>query len=227
MRQKLLLATPLPATWMSNVIIHNVYIKFYTDVIGLSPQYVGWVYLVFNLWNILNDPIFGVMLDKMRYRPGGASSSTSCGAPSPDAHRTGSHGLEQPSWPQGVIFAVFLLELFLFDVASTLYLISAVSYGYLAAPSREDRIDVEVVKAWVGNITSAFATILATQLLVGDAITEHTTVATILMGSSYSTPCSTSCPRSSSRTHPSSTNAATPVRRRPPGRSCGATRSRS
>ena len=36
-RRKTLLATPLPATWMSNVIIHNVYVKFYTDVIGLDP----------------------------------------------------------------------------------------------------------------------------------------------------------------------------------------------
>ncbi len=38
------------------------------------------------------------------------------------------------------------------------------------------------MKSWVGNITSAFATIVATQLLVGDTITEHTTMATILMG---------------------------------------------
>ena len=37
-KHKLLLATPLPATWMSNVIIHNVYIKFYTDIIGLDPK---------------------------------------------------------------------------------------------------------------------------------------------------------------------------------------------
>ena len=65
-KQKALLATPLPAVWMSSVIIHNVYVKFYTDVIGLDPRYIGWVYLVFNIWNILNDPVFGVMLDKMK-----------------------------------------------------------------------------------------------------------------------------------------------------------------
>ncbi|GAA3881076.1 MFS transporter [Tessaracoccus defluvii] len=182
-KHKLLLATPLPATWMSNVIIHNVYIKFYTDVIGLSPEYVGWVYLAFNLWNILNDPIFGVLLDKMRYRPGRGKFLFVMRRTIPlMLVGLAAMAWSSPSWPQGVILAVFLLELFLFDVASTLYMISAVSYGYLAAPTREDRIDVEVVKAWVGNITSAFATILATQLLVGDAITEHTTLATILMG---------------------------------------------
>lgn len=182
-KHKLLLATPVPATWMSNVIIHNVYIKFYTDVIGLSPEYVGWIYLAFNLWNILNDPVFGFMLDKMKYRPGRGKFLLVMRRAIPFMLvGLGAMAWSSPSWPEGVIFTVFLLQLFIFDVASTFYLISAVSYGFLAAPTREDRIDVEVVKTWVGNITSALATILATQLLVGDAITEHTTIAALLMG---------------------------------------------
>ena len=182
-RRKALLATPLPATWMSNVIIHNVYVKFYTDVIGLDPVYVGWVYLAFNIWNLVNDPIFGVMLDKMHYRPGKGKFLLVMRRTVPFMLL----GLilmawTDPSWPQGVIFAVFLIELFLFDVASTFYVISATSYFYLAAPSREERIDVDVYKSWIGNVTSAVATVVATQLLVGDAITEHTTIATMLMG---------------------------------------------
>lgn len=182
-KQKLLLATPLPATWMSNVIIHNVYVKFYTDVIGLSPEYVGWVYLIFNLWNILNDPVFGVMLDKMKYRAGRGKFLLVMRRTIPFMLvGIAAMAWSSPDWSQGMIFAVFLLELFLFDVASTLYLISAVSYGYLAAPTREDRIDVEVVKTWVGNIASTFATVLATQLLVGDTITDHTMMATLIMG---------------------------------------------
>lgn len=182
-KQRALLATPLPATWMSSVVIHNVYVKFYTDVIGLEAKYVGWVYLAFNIWNILNDPVFGVMLDKMKYRPGKGKFLLVMRITIPFMLL----GLvamawTAPSWPQAVILGVFLLELFLFDVASTFYLISATSYVYLAAPTREERIDVEVVKSWIGNVTSAVATILATPLLVGDAITERTTMATLLMG---------------------------------------------
>src|SRR5699024_12596932 len=59
-----------------------------------------------------------------------------------------------------------LFRSFLFDVAATFYLIAATSYVYLAAPTREDRIDVEVGKTWVGNISSAVATVVATQLHV-------------------------------------------------------------
>lgn len=182
-RQRLLLATPLPAAWMSHVVIHNVYVKFYTDVIGVDPQAIGWVYLAFNIWNVLNDPVFGVMLDKMRYRTGKGKYLLVMRVTIPFMLL----GLvamawTDPSWPQATILWVFLAELFIFDVAATFYLISATSYGYLAAPTREDRIDVEVVKVWLGNIFSAFATIVATQLLVGDAITERTTIATLLMG---------------------------------------------
>lgn len=182
-KQRTLLATPLPAAWMSNVVIHNVYVKFYTDIIGLDPRYVGWVYLAFNIWNVLNDPVFGVMLDKMRYRPGRGKFLLVMRVTIPFMLL----GLiamawSDPLWPQAVILGVFLLQLFIFDVASTFYIIAATSYGYLAAPTRAERIDVEVVKVWLGNIFSAFATVVATQLLVGDAITERTTIATLLMG---------------------------------------------
>lgn len=182
-RQKALLSTPLPATWMSNVVIHNVYVKFYTDVIGLDPAYVGWVYLAFNIWNVINDPVFGVILDKMRYKPGRGKFLRVMRTTVPFMLL----GLvamawSDPSWSQTTLLWVFLVELFLFDVASTFYLIATTSYVYLAAPTREDRIDIEVGKTWIGNVTSAFATIVATQLLVGDTVTEHTTMATILMG---------------------------------------------
>lgn len=183
LRRRLLLATPLPAAWMSAVIIHNVYVKFYTDVVGLDAKYVGWVYLAFNIWNVLNDPVFGVLLDKMRYRPGKGKFLLVMRVTIPFLLL----GLvlmawTPSSWSQAAIFAVFLAELFLFDVAATLYLISATSYVYLAAPTREDRIDVEVARAWIGNLISAVATVVATQMLVGGAVTERITVNVMLMG---------------------------------------------
>lgn len=183
LKRRLLLATPLPAAWMSSAIIHNVYVKFYTDIVGLDTRYVGWVYLFFNIWNVLNDPVFGVLLDKMRYRPGKGKFLLVMRVTIPFLLL----GLvlmawTPSSWPQAAIFAVFLGELFLFDVAATLYLISATSYVYLAAPTREDRIDVEVARAWIGNVISAVATVVATQMLVGGAVTERITLNVMLMG---------------------------------------------
>lgn len=134
-RRRLLLATPLPAAWMSSVVIHNVYVKFYTDVVGLDPKYIGWVYLIFNIWNVLNDPVFGVLLDKMRYRPDKGKFLLVMRVTVPFILIGLALMAWTPSsWPQAAIFTVFLLELFLFDVAATLYLISATSYLYLATP---------------------------------------------------------------------------------------------
>ncbi|PMC75141.1 MFS transporter [Brachybacterium sp. UMB0905] len=182
-KRRALLATPLPAAWMSSVIIHNLYVKFYTDVVGLDTRYVGWVYLAFNIWNVLNDPVFGVLLDKMRYRPGKGKFLLVMRVTIPFLLLGLMAMAWTPStWSQGAILAVFLLELFIFDVAATLYLISATSYVYLAAPTREDRIDVEVMRSWIGNAISSVATIVATQLLVGDAITERLTLNVLVMG---------------------------------------------
>lgn len=183
MKRRFLLAMPLPAAWMSHVIIHNVYVKFYTDVIGLDTKYVGWVYFFFNIWNVLNDPVFGVILDKMRHRPGKGKYLRVMRITVPFLLLGLIAMAWTPSdWSQTAIFAVFLAQLFLFDVAATFYLISATSYVYLAAPTREDRIDVEVVRQWVANISSTAATVVATQLLVGDTITERGTMSLILMG---------------------------------------------
>ena len=113
--ERVRLATPLPATWMSNITIHNVYIKFYTDVIGLEPKDLGWLYLAFNIWNVLNDPVIGVWLDRKR----------------------------------------------------------AVPHYYLYAPSTKERVQVKVVRQWIGNGVSFIATVVATQLLVGDLVTER------------------------------------------------------
>ena len=68
-RDKFFLALPGPALSLSSVMIHNVYIKFYTDIIKLDPMYVGMVYFWFNVWNILNDPLFGIFIDRMKYDP--------------------------------------------------------------------------------------------------------------------------------------------------------------
>lgn len=182
-RRRILLGSPLPAAWMSNVVIHNVYVKFYTDVVGLDTKYVGWVYLVFNIWNLVNDPIFGIWLDKLRYRPGKGKFVRVMRRCVPFLVLGLAVMAWTPStWSQGAIFAVFLAELFLYDVASTLFMISATSYVYLAAPTREDRIDVEVVRSWIANISSTVATVVATQLLVGGAVTDRMTMNLLIMG---------------------------------------------
>ncbi|NDV60982.1 MFS transporter [Puniceicoccales bacterium CK1056] len=47
---------------------------YYTDVWGISPIVVGWIYLGARLWDAINDPLMGIIADRTqtrmgRYRP--------------------------------------------------------------------------------------------------------------------------------------------------------------
>ncbi len=46
------------------IVVMSALMKFYTDVIGLSPAAYGVVYLIFSIWNGINDPILGYWADK-------------------------------------------------------------------------------------------------------------------------------------------------------------------
>lgn len=52
---------------LSSVLIHNAFLKYYTDIIGLEARYVGLVYLIFGIWNAINDPAIGVLIDRRKY----------------------------------------------------------------------------------------------------------------------------------------------------------------
>ena len=69
LKEKFALALPGPASAIGNIIVHNALLKYYSDIIGMDPKYVGWIYFFFNLWNAINDPLFGVYVDKFKYRP--------------------------------------------------------------------------------------------------------------------------------------------------------------
>jgi len=65
--QKFLLAFPQMPSNLSNVLIHNAFLKYYTDIIGLDPKFVGLLYMIFGVWNAINDPVIGVWLDRHKY----------------------------------------------------------------------------------------------------------------------------------------------------------------
>ncbi|NVM03468.1 MAG: MFS transporter [Candidatus Helarchaeota archaeon] len=51
-------------------IFDGAIVKYYTDKVFLEPIYIGIAFLIFAIWNALNDPIFGNMSDKTRTKIG-------------------------------------------------------------------------------------------------------------------------------------------------------------
>ncbi len=165
---KFFLAFPIMPLSLSNVLIHNAYIKYYTDIIGLDVKLIGIVYLVFGIWNAINDPMLGVAIDRSRYdqRRGKYVFLMRVTAPL-IAFSAFAMLFSQPSWNQWLIFSALLALLFVFDTAQTAFSIAYANYILVAAPSKDERVDVSVISTYIAHIGSFFGTIIPTLLLVG------------------------------------------------------------
>ena len=169
-RAKFFLAFPTMPASIGNVLIHNAYIKYYSDVIGMDVGLVGWIYLIFGIWNAINDPMLGVFIDRWRYTPERGKYVYFMRVTAPLAIFSSFAMLfAQPSWEEWLIFAVFLVLLFVFDTAQTAYSISHANYILVAAPTKNERVDVSVIVAYIANIGGFFGTIIPTLLLVGES----------------------------------------------------------
>lgn len=68
-RTKLALALPAPASSLSQVFVSNIFVKCYTDAIGVDPVTVGAIYWWMGLWAAINNVAIGWIMDRIRYDP--------------------------------------------------------------------------------------------------------------------------------------------------------------
>lgn len=167
--EKLSLALPGPALSLGGVLIHNVFIKYYTDIVGLESKYVAIVYVIYNIWNAINDPIIGAWLDKMKYRPKRGKYVYVMRVTVPVmVFFAFLMVLSSPSWDQWMIFLIYTVELFVYDTAETSYKLAYTSYQLILAPTTEERIEVNILVRYISQFMSFFITMIPTLLLVGD-----------------------------------------------------------
>lgn len=168
-REKLTLALPGPASVIGPIIIHNTLMKYYTDIIGLDAKFYGWIYLIYSIWNAINDPLLGACIDKMPFSKKRGKYVYLMKVTAPTMlFAIFAMLLSSPSWGDWVIFGVLTAELFVFDTAYTVYSVAYQSYFLIAAPGKEERVDVEVIRTYIGNAIGAITTIIPTLLLVGN-----------------------------------------------------------
>jgi glycoside/pentoside/hexuronide:cation symporter, GPH family len=70
LRTKLLFSSGDLSTSIPLAIIMFFQLYFLTDVAGLRPDYAGWAVGVGRIWDAINDPLFGLLSDRMRTRWG-------------------------------------------------------------------------------------------------------------------------------------------------------------
>ncbi|MBQ9862682.1 MAG: MFS transporter [Lachnospiraceae bacterium] len=167
-KEKLTLALPGPASVIGPIIIHNTLMKFYTDIIGLDAKFYGWIYLIYSIWNAINDPLLGAYIDKLPFSKKRGKYVYLMKVTAPTMLISIFFMLlSSPSWNDWLVFWVLLAELFIFDTAYTVYSVAYNSYFLLAAPDKEARVDVDIIRTYIGNFLGAITTIIPTLLLVG------------------------------------------------------------
>jgi GPH family glycoside/pentoside/hexuronide:cation symporter len=168
-RLKFFLAFPQMPITLSNVLIHNAYIKYYTDIIGLDVQLVGLIYLIFGIWNAINDPMLGVLIDRTKYDEKRGKYVYFMRVTAPlIVFSSFAMLFTQPAWEEWLIFAAFLVLLFIFDTAQTAFSIAFAAYVLVAAPTKNERVDVSVFTTYIAHAGGFLGTIIPTLLLVGN-----------------------------------------------------------
>ena len=70
LRTKLLFSTGDLSTSIPLAVLMFFQLYFLTDVAGLRPDYAGWAVGASRLWDAVNDPLFGLLSDRIRTRWG-------------------------------------------------------------------------------------------------------------------------------------------------------------
>ena len=120
---------------------------YYTRVMGLHPDLAGWVWIIFGIWNSVNDPLLGYIADRTRSKIGRRRPYIRYGAPifalSFMLLFFGIPGILNLQW---ALFAQMLLGLFIYDTLYTAIATSLYQKPYEMAISNKARSSVFIWK---------------------------------------------------------------------------------
>jgi GPH family glycoside/pentoside/hexuronide:cation symporter len=143
--------------------------KFYTDMVGLSPAIYGVVFLIFSIWNGINDPIIGYWADKRPFLSGrgkylplirwsvpiiGFSVITLLFA--------------SPNWNE-IVTAIFILTLLVvYEGAQTLLGVSFMAFTVNTFLGTAERTQVQVIASYVNQIPVFLGGMIPVWFLTGE-----------------------------------------------------------
>jgi len=152
---------------LSQIALGGAVTFFYNTKMGLSPYYTGLAWLIFAIWNAINDPLIGIIEDRTKSRWGRRIPYLRFGAP---FYAISFVMVWFPLFTQtelGLFFS-FLVNLFIFD---TLYsMIGLITYGLPAemVVTAKARSNLIMVGAFISAIGSVIGLVLPMILLTVD-----------------------------------------------------------
>jgi len=175
-RQKLLFSTGDLSTSLPLAILMFFQLVFLTDVAGLRPDLAGWAVGLGKIWDAINDPLFGLISDRLRTRWGRRRGVLLFGA-APLGLSFMLMWIVPPLSPLGLT-VYYTLTFILFD---TVFTFIHVSYNSLTPELTQDYDERSSLNGYrmIFNISGTLGAIIAATVL-GWVITDKRLLFSIL-----------------------------------------------
>ena len=181
LKRKILINFISAGTALLTVIVTSSFMKFYTDMVGLSPAIYGVAFLIFSIWNGINDPIIGYWADKRPFITGQGKYLPLIRWSIPIIGFSVIALLfASPGWNEIVTAAYLLILLVIYEGANTLLGVSFMAFTVNTFLSTPERTQVQVIASYVNMIPVFLGGMIPVWFLTGEF--SRLTVAGIFSG---------------------------------------------
>ena len=151
------------------VIVSSSFMKFYTDVVGLSPAMYGVVFLIFSIWNGINDPIIGYWADKRPFLTGRGKYLPLIRWSIPIIGFSVIALLfASPGWNELVTAAYLVILLVIYEGANTFLGVSFMAFTVNTFLSTSERTKMQVIASYVNQIPVFLGGMIPVWFLTGE-----------------------------------------------------------
>jgi glycoside/pentoside/hexuronide:cation symporter, GPH family len=153
LKRKVLINLIAGGSTIITVIINSSLMKYYTDMVGLSPAIYGVVFLIFSIWNAVNDPIIGYWADRRPFIDGKGKYAPLIRWSIPVIGVSVIALLfSSPGWNQLVTAIFLLLLLVIYEGAQTMLGVSFGAFRVNTFLSMDERTEVQVIATYVNML---------------------------------------------------------------------------
>lgn len=169
LKRKILLNLISGGSVLVMIIVTSSLMKYYTDVIGFSPAIYGVVFLLFSIWNGINDPIIGYWADKREFLHGRGKylPLIRWAMPIIGAAVIGLL-FASPGWSEILIAVYLLILLVIYEGAQTLLNVSFMAFTVNTFLHMDERTEVQVIQSYVNMIPIFLGGMIPVWFLTGD-----------------------------------------------------------
>ena len=169
LKRKILMSLISGGSALVTVIVGSSFMKFYTDIVGLSPATYGVVFLIFSIWNGINDPIIGYWADKRPFLTGRGKYLPLIRWSIPTIGVSVIALLfASPGWTETVTAIYLLALLVVYEGFQTVLGVSFMAFTVNTFLATDERTEVQVISSYVNMIPVFLGGMIPVWFLTGE-----------------------------------------------------------